>query len=214
MTLRHPGHAVPRLPALLHPRHRHHRRREVTDAVPGRADLRHRTPGSAAPRRGRRTGCSRPWRPQRIRATFFLQGRWAEAYPDVARSIAAAGHLVGQPLPLPRPDAAAHRRRARRRTSRTPRPRPSRPPRARPAALVPLPVRRRARSTRGSRPPSTAAGYRHVGWHVGAEDWEPGRTADESSRPIVVAGALGAWRRGRGADPRLAVADRSMRCPR
>jgi peptidoglycan-N-acetylglucosamine deacetylase len=30
-----------------------------------------------------------------IRATFFVQGRWVEAYPDVAARIAPAGHLVG-----------------------------------------------------------------------------------------------------------------------
>ena len=30
-----------------------------------------------------------------IRATFFVQGRWAEAYPDTARRIGRAGHLVG-----------------------------------------------------------------------------------------------------------------------
>lgn len=29
------------------------------------------------------------------RATFFVQGRWASAYPDLARRIAADGHLVG-----------------------------------------------------------------------------------------------------------------------
>ena len=29
------------------------------------------------------------------RCTFFIQGRWATAYPDCARRIAAAGHLVG-----------------------------------------------------------------------------------------------------------------------
>jgi peptidoglycan-N-acetylglucosamine deacetylase len=29
------------------------------------------------------------------RATFFVQGRWAEAYPDTAARIAKAGHLVG-----------------------------------------------------------------------------------------------------------------------
>ena len=28
-------------------------------------------------------------------ATFFIQGRWAEAYPDTAARIAKAGHLVG-----------------------------------------------------------------------------------------------------------------------
>jgi peptidoglycan/xylan/chitin deacetylase (PgdA/CDA1 family) len=30
-----------------------------------------------------------------IRATFFVQGRWAKAYPKTARQIAMAGHLVG-----------------------------------------------------------------------------------------------------------------------
>jgi peptidoglycan/xylan/chitin deacetylase (PgdA/CDA1 family) len=30
-----------------------------------------------------------------VRATFFVQGRWAEAYPERARRIALDGHLVG-----------------------------------------------------------------------------------------------------------------------
>jgi peptidoglycan-N-acetylglucosamine deacetylase len=30
-----------------------------------------------------------------VRATFFVQGRWATAYPGCARRIAASGHLVG-----------------------------------------------------------------------------------------------------------------------
>ncbi|HSS37005.1 MAG TPA: polysaccharide deacetylase family protein, partial [Patescibacteria group bacterium] len=30
-----------------------------------------------------------------VRATFFIQGRWAEAYPGTAARIAAAGHLIG-----------------------------------------------------------------------------------------------------------------------
>src|SRR4051794_32016896 len=32
---------------------------------------------------------------QAVRATFFLQGRWVEAYPAVAQAIAADGHLIG-----------------------------------------------------------------------------------------------------------------------
>jgi peptidoglycan/xylan/chitin deacetylase (PgdA/CDA1 family) len=32
---------------------------------------------------------------RRVRATFFVQGRWAEAYPDTARRVAEDGHLVG-----------------------------------------------------------------------------------------------------------------------
>ena len=30
-----------------------------------------------------------------IRATYFLQGRWVEAYPQTARRVAESGHLVG-----------------------------------------------------------------------------------------------------------------------
>ena len=30
-----------------------------------------------------------------IRATFFMQGRWVEAYPETARRIVRAGHLIG-----------------------------------------------------------------------------------------------------------------------
>lgn len=30
-----------------------------------------------------------------LRATFFVQGRWAQAYPGTARAIAEGGHLVG-----------------------------------------------------------------------------------------------------------------------
>ena len=30
-----------------------------------------------------------------VKATFFIQGRWAQAYPDTAARIAKSGHLVG-----------------------------------------------------------------------------------------------------------------------
>ena len=30
-----------------------------------------------------------------VRATMFVQGRWAQAYPETARAIARAGHLIG-----------------------------------------------------------------------------------------------------------------------
>jgi peptidoglycan-N-acetylglucosamine deacetylase len=30
-----------------------------------------------------------------VSASFFIQGRWAEAYPELARSIAERGHLIG-----------------------------------------------------------------------------------------------------------------------
>ena len=31
----------------------------------------------------------------KVEGTFFLEGRWAEANPEVARRMPAAGHLVG-----------------------------------------------------------------------------------------------------------------------
>ncbi len=30
-----------------------------------------------------------------VKATFFLQGRWVEAFPELARDVAARGHLIG-----------------------------------------------------------------------------------------------------------------------
>ncbi len=32
---------------------------------------------------------------RRVKTTFFIQGRWAEANPDLARSVAERGHLIG-----------------------------------------------------------------------------------------------------------------------
>ena len=34
-------------------------------------------------------------RERHVRATFFLQGRWVEAFPETARKVVADGHLVG-----------------------------------------------------------------------------------------------------------------------
>ena len=109
-----------------------------------------------------------------IRATFFVQGRWAEAYPGTARRIADEGHLIGNhshhharmPLLLDRglqEDMDAARDAIVRATGRDPRPWFRCPWGAGdedPRVLAAL----------------TAAGYRHVGWHVQVEDWEPTRT--------------------------------------
>jgi peptidoglycan-N-acetylglucosamine deacetylase len=109
-----------------------------------------------------------------IRATFFIQGRWAEAYPGTARRIAAEGHLIGNhshhharmPLLLDRglqEDMDAARDAIVQATGRDPRPWFRCPWGAGaedPRVLAAL----------------AAAGYRHVGWHVEVEDWEPTRT--------------------------------------
>lgn len=122
-----------------------------------------------------------------ITATFFVQGRWAEAYPDVARSIPSAGHLVGNHshyharMPLLSDEGLAEDiadagLAIEAATGVDPRPwfrcpfgAGSTDPRVQAAV--------------------TAAGYRHVGWHVGAEDWDPARSPAVIEE-LVVAGAL------------------------
>jgi peptidoglycan-N-acetylglucosamine deacetylase len=109
-----------------------------------------------------------------VRATFFIQGRWAEAYPGTARRVADEGHLIGNhshhharmPLLLDRglrEDVDAAREAIVQATGRDPRPWFRCPWGAGgedPRVLAAL----------------AAAGYRHVGWHVEVEDWEPTRT--------------------------------------
>jgi peptidoglycan/xylan/chitin deacetylase (PgdA/CDA1 family) len=120
-------------------------------------------------------------------ATFFLQGRWAEAYPDVARSIATAGHLIGNHshyharMPLLSDeglveDIADAGLAIEAATAADPRPwfrcpfgAGSTDPRVQAAV--------------------TASGYRHVGWHVGVEDWDPARGAAVIEEDLV-AGTL------------------------
>ncbi len=122
-----------------------------------------------------------------ITATFFLQGRWAEAYPDVARLIATAGHLIGNHshyharMPLLSDEGLAEDiADAGRAIEAT-------------TGLDPRPWFRCPFGA-GSTDPRvqaavTAAGYRHVGWHVGAEDWDPARSPTTIEEDLV-AGAL------------------------
>ncbi len=120
----HPGHRVPADAALLHPRHRHHRRREVTiahaaaaartplarDDVPGRADV--------------RRGASRPAPPSRRHGTGARRARCGARAGDVLRPGTLGRGISGaravdrgtrpsdrEPLLLPCPDAAARPRR-------------------------------------------------------------------------------------------------------
>ena len=118
-----------------------------------------------------------------VRATFFVQGRWAEAYPEVVTRIVSAGHLVGSHshyharMPLltdagiaaDLADAAAAIVAA--------------------AGVSPMPWFRcpfgagasDERVLAGLR----AAGYRHVGWHVAADDWDPAHDATIVTNAIV-----------------------------
>lgn len=111
----------------------------------------------------------------RVPATFFVQGRWAEAYPETVRRIVEGGHRIGSHshyharMPLltdagiaeDLADAAAAIEAA--------------------AGVSPLPWFRCPFGTGASDPRVlagiAAAGYRHVGWDVAADDWEPAHDA-------------------------------------
>lgn len=122
-----------------------------------------------------------------VLATFFVQGRWAEANPATARSIATAGHLIGHHshyharMPLLTDaglaediaDGAAAIVAA---TGVDPRP------------WFRCPFAAGATDPR-VQAAVTAAGYRHVGWHLAAEDWEP-RRAGPAIESDLVRGAV------------------------
>lgn len=128
-----------------------------------------------------------------IHGTFFVQGRWAEAYPTTARRIADEGHLVGNhshhharmPLLSDRglhEDVDAARDAIVRTTGRDPRP------------------WFRCPFGDGADDPRVlavieAAGYQHLGWHVEVEDWEPTRTPEAIAADAVA----GIRRHGDGA---------------
>ncbi len=119
-------------------------------------------------------------------ATFFLQGRWVEAYPDLARRVASR-YLVGSHshyharMPLLsadglREDLAGAEAVIRAETGVDPRPWFRCPfgTGADDATLITS---------------LAELGYRHVGWHVEAYEWEPAATA-EGVRESVVRGTL------------------------
>jgi peptidoglycan/xylan/chitin deacetylase (PgdA/CDA1 family) len=115
-------------------------------------------------------------RERAARATFFVQGRWAEAYPETAASIAADGHLIGHhshyharmPLLLGggfADDIADGARAIEAATGVDPRPWfrcPFGAGEDDPRVHVEL----------------DRLGYRNVHWHVVLDDWEPWRTGD------------------------------------
>jgi len=118
-----------------------------------------------------------------VRATFFLQGRWVEAYPHAARRIADAGHLIGNhshyhartPLLTAaglRTDVRAAESVIRRRTGVDPRP------------WFRLPF------GSGEGDPVLAAriaelGYRHVGWDVEVGEWRARQSAQRVADAVV-----------------------------
>lgn len=118
-----------------------------------------------------------------VPATFFLQGRWVEAYPHIARDIARAGHRVGnhsyyharlallsdQGIAA---DIAAADNVIRTVTQKDPRP------------WFRCPWGECGGEARVQRVLG-AEGYRHIGWHIEGGDWQVGYTPREVEAAIV-----------------------------
>jgi peptidoglycan/xylan/chitin deacetylase (PgdA/CDA1 family) len=118
-----------------------------------------------------------------VRSTWFLQGRWVEACPEVARRVAAGGHLIGNHsfyharLPLLHDEGLETDIRSAEAVIREV------------VGADPRPWFRCPFGAGSDDPRVLAAiaalGYRDVGADVVLEDWEPERTG-----PAIVADAL------------------------
>jgi peptidoglycan-N-acetylglucosamine deacetylase len=120
-----------------------------------------------------------------VRGTFFLQGRWTSAYPDVASRIAREGHLIGNhshfhaPMSLLSPagirvDLDEAERRIKDATGVDPKPWfrcPFGDGSDRPEVLGAL----------------EASGYRNVDWNVDSNDWDEGSTPSDVRTAVVEA---------------------------
>lgn len=118
-----------------------------------------------------------------VRATFFVQGRWVEAQPELARRIPAAGHLIGNHsfyharMPLLsddgfRTDVHAAESIIRRRLSVDPRP------------WFRLPFGSGAAHDRQHRL-LAEMGYRHVHWDFEVKEWRRRSTARDVEDGVV-----------------------------
>ena len=112
-----------------------------------------------------------------IRGSFFLQGRWTRANPELARRIAAAGHLIGNHSNFHAPMDTLTDDGLRRDIAK-----------AEETILAatgvdPKPWFRCPFGAGMDDPRVLAAieevGYQHVGWEHDPRDWDEGRTVDE-----------------------------------
>jgi peptidoglycan/xylan/chitin deacetylase (PgdA/CDA1 family) len=122
-------------------------------------------------------------RQEGVRATFFIQGRWAQAHPETAARIRADGHVVGSHshfharMPLLsdeglRADIVQAGRAIRDATGADPKP------------WFRCPWGHGARDPRVGMA-LRAQRYQHVGWDVVAEDWEPERSAEQVAGDVL-----------------------------
>ncbi len=118
-----------------------------------------------------------------VPASFFLQGRWASAYPDLARRIARDGHLIGNhsyahanltrltPAGLAE-DVCAAEEAIRQSTGVDPRP------------WFRCPYGTHSHSTELA-PTSRSLGYHDAHWNVTPEDWDSDLSAAELTARVV-----------------------------
>lgn len=118
-----------------------------------------------------------------VRASFFIQGRWASAYPDLARAIAGNGHLVGNhshshaPMPALSDQGLTVDIDEAETTIREV------------VGVDPRPWFR-CPFGEGADDPRildalAARGYRNVHWDVAVSDWEEDRTAERVENDVV-----------------------------
>lgn len=124
-----------------------------------------------------------------VRATTFIQGRWAEAYPDTAAAIARAGHVIGNHsfyharMPLFTPAAFATDVRSAEAAIREA------------CGVNPAPWFRCPFGTGQDDPVILGQldelGYRNVGWDVDGYDWDAGDAVELEGRVVRETAACG-----------------------
>jgi peptidoglycan/xylan/chitin deacetylase (PgdA/CDA1 family) len=118
-----------------------------------------------------------------VKGTFFIQGRWARANPEIARRIAEAGHLIGNhsnyhaPMDglddeLLRDDVRKAEETIRRTTGIDPKP----------WFRCPFGAGMEDALVLGA---LDELGYRHVGWDVDPRDWDDAATAEDVERLVL-----------------------------
>jgi peptidoglycan/xylan/chitin deacetylase (PgdA/CDA1 family) len=119
----------------------------------------------------------------RVRSTFFIQSRWAEAEPSVARRIADEGHLIGNHSAYHAPMTVISDDGVRADVARAERTI---------ATLTGADARPWFRCPFGEGHDDARVlsildelGYRNVHWNVEPADWEPSRTAGDVAKDTV-----------------------------